>query len=77
MTASRLTTEAHELQRIVEHRTGMELPISEGKAQGKAAIYLALSDDIEGEEGYCLEINAKRLPLPEKTQPECIMESKH
>lgn len=67
MTAPGLTTEARELQRIVEHRTGMELPLSEGKAQGKAAINLALSDDIEGEEGYCLEINAKTITITGKT----------
>lgn len=62
-----LASEAGELQRMVLHRTGMEIPVTEGKPLKKAAIHLVLSDDIEGEEGYRLEVDAKNITITGKT----------
>lgn len=62
-----LTAEARELQRVIASRTGMNLTVTEGKTQGKGVICLILSDDIEGEEGYQLEVNAKNIIITGKT----------
>lgn len=67
MTVPGLTAEARELQRIITLRTGIELALTEGKTQSKGAVNLVFSDDIEGEEGYCLEVGAKQITITGKT----------
>lgn len=65
--SSELTTEGKELQRVIAHRTGIEPAFAESKVKAKGTIQLVLSDDIEGEEGYCLEVTAKNITITGKT----------